>query len=198
MVVNNCLILNSIKNMTDTLHPLDIIRITYTIKATLIIQYPDPLTDVIDINIAPETILLSSVSNFSNTDEYLFLPKEGQDHHEILEFYKYEIPKGVILHCSFKVSPLELSGKFEVIEPFNYNSLNPDSHSHIYLMASIYFKGDSQQISSEKWSSFVSDFTPLQKILRDYDDVLITSNEAVNSIVYEIQKQVYSAKSNNT
>ncbi len=180
--------------MTKIIHPFDIIRITQNVKATLIIHYHAPYTDAIEVEIVPETILLSSISNFDATDVYLFLPKEGQNHHDILEFYKYEIPKGSFLDCSFKVASNELVGKFEVVEQFDYNNLNSNSYSHIFLMANFYFRGNIQQLSTEKWSSFVSDFTPLQKIIGEYNDMLITSNEAVNSIATEIQQQVYSAK----
>ena len=184
--------------MADTIQPLDIIRLTQKVKATLIIHFQAPYTDAIEIDIIPETLLLSSVTNFDAANEYAFLPKDGEDHHSILELYKYEIPEGASLDCSFKVSAVDILGKYEIIEPFNYNSLSPDSNRHILFLANLYFYGEMQKVSTEIWNSFISDFTPLQKIITEYKDILITSNETINAIAIEIQKQVYLVRSTNT
>ncbi len=183
--------------MSNTMQPFDIIRITQTVNAKLWIHYDAPFTDAIDVQVAPETILISSVNNFDGKEQFRFVPNEGQDHHEILKFYKYDIPKGRSLSCTFEVPTTELSGKFEVIEPFDYSNLNPDFGSHIYLLATLYFRNDMQKISTKKWSSFVTDFTPLEKIIAEYDDMFMTINDVINAISFEIQRQVYASKGYN-
>ena len=148
-------------SMAERIQPLDIIRITEAVKATLIIHYHAPYTDALEVQIVPDTILSSSVHNYGATNEYTFLPEKEEDNHTILELYKYDMPEGVHLDCSFKVATSDIVGKFKVTK------------------------------------QFVSDFMPLQKVISEYNDMLITGNEAINCIATEIQRQSYSAESNN-
>ena len=173
------------------INPFDIIKTTQDIPAKVIINREAPYTEAIDIELPKGTLLFSNTHNYIAITKLSFVPQEKKQFDTIKNLYIHKTTHvAKILGYTYSINTTDLNNKFEFIERFYYKQLQPDSTAHIYLLAYIYLDGKIQEVDTAKYLCFISDWKSIEETKTNFENFLLTHQEATNIIAYQIQNQI--------
>jgi hypothetical protein len=179
------------RNMAK-INPFDIIKTTQDIPAKVIINREAPCTEAIDIELPKGTLLFSNTHNYKAITQLSFVPQEKKQFDTIKNLYIHKTTHvAKTLGYTYSINATDLNNKFEFIERFDYKQLQPDSTAHIYLLAYIYLVGKIQTVDNAQntYASFLIG-SLLKKQKLNFENFLLTHQEATNIIAYQIQNQI--------
>jgi hypothetical protein len=177
--------------MQNKINPFDIIKTTQDIPAKVIINREAPYTEAIDIVLPKGSLLFSNTHNYNAVAELSFVPHQKKQFDTIKNLYIHKITHvDKILGYTYTIIAADLQSNYETIETFEYKQLQPGSNSHIYLLAYLYLDGKIQEVDTTKYLCFIADWKPIEETKTNFKNFLLTHQEALTIIAYQIREQV--------
>ena len=177
--------------MQTKINPFDIIKITQDIPAKIIINREAPYTEAIDIILPKGSILFSGSQNYGTVSELLFVPHQKKQLETIKNLYINKTTHvAKILGYTYTINAEDLQGNYETIETFEYKNLQPNLLSHIYLVAYIYLDEKIHMLNTTKLLCFITDLKAIEETKINFENFLITYEEALNIIACQIKMQL--------
>lgn len=173
------------------INPFDIIKTTQDIPAKVIINREAPYTEAIDIELPKGTLLFSNTHNYIAITQLSFVPQEKKQFDTIKNLYILKTTHVTkILGYTYSINANDLKNKFEYIERFDYKQLQPESTSHIYLLAYLYLDSKILEVDTTKYLCFITDWKPIEETITNFENFLLTHQEALTIIVSQIKEQI--------
>lgn len=177
--------------MQNKFNTFDLIKTTQNIPATLIIHYMEGYDEERQIILPNGSLLISNNITIDFESELSFLPSDGYQFESIRNIYLSNITKNEgILSYNYSISADDLFNHFEIVNPFNFNNLDPYNDSHIILLSYLFLDDRLTEISPTRLLCFVSDIEALKDINSYYENNLISCEDTLNFIVAEITRQI--------
>lgn len=177
--------------MQNKINPFDIIKTTQDIPAKVIITREAPNTEAIDIILPKGSFLFSNTNNYHAVAELSFIPHERKQFDTIKNLYIHNTTNfAKILGYNYSINAADLQSHYETIETFEYKQLQPSTPSHIFLLAHLYLDGKIQDVNTTKYLCFISEWKPIEETKTNFENFLLTHQEAVTIIAFQIMEQI--------
>lgn len=177
--------------MQNKINPFDIIKTTQDVPAKVIINREAPYTEAIDIILPKGSFLFSNTHNYNAVTELSFVPHQKKQFDTIKNLYIHKTTHlAKILGYTYSINATDLQTHYETIETFQYKQLQPCSTPHIFLLAYLYLDSKIQEVDTSKYLCFISNWKPIEETKTNFENFLLTQQEAVTIIAYEIYEQI--------